>query len=248
MLISIITPVLNGDPQIQKTLKSIQEQTYNDIEHVIIDGGSTDNTITTVREHSLQRAIIVSEKDNGIYDALNKGIAKASGLIIGILNCGDTFADNDVIASVANCFKNQNTMAVYGDLEIVSSTGNDKVLRKWKSCDFQNKTLKTGWMPPHPTFFCKKQVFDTYGEYNESFSISGDYEFLIRCFKSKKFTSAYLNKTLVKMSHGGVSTKVGFNLFQKAKQDYLAITKHKIGGFDTLAMKITRKIPQFFIL
>ena len=209
MKISIITAVLNNKEHIESCINSVTSQTYNDIEYIIIDGGSTDGSLEIIKHSTLnnQHFSFVSEKDNGIYDALNKGIKNATGEVIGLLHSDDIFADNTVIEKVADKFVENKTDSVYGDLEYVSAHDVSKRIRYWEagSCDI-NK-LKHGWMPPHPSFFVKKKIFDKVGLYNKEYKIAADYDMVLRLLWKERITTAYLPVVVTKMRWGGASNR-----------------------------------------
>ncbi len=207
MKVSIITPTYNSEKTLRDTIESVARQTYRDIEHIIIDGGSSDGTKKILKEYRQQLACIVSEKDNGIYDAMNKGIALSTGDIIGILNSDDFYPNSNVIADVIDGFKRNNCDAVYGNIRYVAPHDMHRTVRFWKSNTYSPSLLKYGWVPPHPTFFVKKDVYRKFGIFDLRFTISGDYELMIRFLKKGKISSLYLNKTLAVMRTGGASEK-----------------------------------------
>jgi len=188
--ISIITVCFNSADTIRHTLESIKNQTYSNIEHIIIDGASTDKTLQIVQSFP-HVSKIISEKDEGIYDAMNKGIQHASGDIIGILNSDDVYANNNVLNIVASLFETTHTDTVYGDLQYVHPKNANKVLRHWKSGKFHLNRFKYGWMPPHPTFFVKREVYNKAGVFDTTLKTAADYEFMLRILYKYKFSSAY---------------------------------------------------------
>ena len=245
MKISILTCVLNNEKFIADSIKSVQNQIYKNKEHIIIDGGSIDKTIDIVNRLNNNDISIVSSQDNGIYDAINKGINLASGDIIGILHSDDFYADYNVLSSVNEVFEKKNADIVYGDLLYVSK--NKKLnVRYWRAGEFLDRNIKRGWMPPHPTVFIKKEVFKKIGNYNTNYKISSDYDFLIRVFTNYDIKKQYIKKTLIKMRIGGTSNKSITNLLRKSFEDFKIIKKNKIGGFLTLLNKNYLKISQLF--
>ena len=245
MKISILTCVLNNERFIDESIKSFQKQNYENKEHIIIDGGSNDETVSIIKKSKNNNVIFVSSKDNGIYDAINKGIILASGDIIGILHSDDFYNNEEVISDVIEVFEKTNSDLVYGDLVYVSKNKNLNV-RYWKAGIFLNENIKKGWMPPHPTVFVKKKIFEIIGNYNTDYRISSDYDFLIRALSNKEIKKQYIEKTLIKMRIGGTSNKSIFNLLKKSFEDYKIIKKNKIGGFLTLLNKNFLKISQLY--
>ena len=246
MKVSIITATYNSARSIQRAIDSVAMQDYTDIEHIIIDGGSTDETLEIINKNNGRIAKIISEKDNGIYNALNKGIKLATGDVIGFLNSDDTFTNPHVISRVVNMFNIKKTDIVYGNIVYQSKDGDiRKTIRYWKSNVYNPGCLRFGWMPPHPTLYCKREVYEKYGLYNEDFKISSDYEFILRIFQIPEVSKAFLPTIMVKMEIGGVSNRTLKNILRKSMEDYKAIKINKIGGLQTVLMKNLRKINQF---
>ena len=244
MKISIITAVYNNKNSILDAVRAVQSQTYTDIEHIIIDGGSTDGTIELITSLSHQPSLFVSEPDSGIYDALNKGISLATGDVIGFMHSDDIFASNAIIAMIADQFANPLVDAVYGNLQYVSKDDPSKVIRYWKSSPFCLKQLYRGWMPPHPTVYLRREVYETYGLFDTSFRIAADYEFMLRIFRDNSRCSVYIPEVFVKMRVGGESNSVK-NYIRKWKEDYRALQRNNIGGIGVLAIKNLSKLKQF---
>ena len=249
MKVSIITVTYNSEKSLQRSIDSVISQDYLDIEHIIIDGGSVDNTIDIINKNKKHIAKYISEKDSGIYQALNKGIRLATGQIIGILNSDDVFADTNIISKVADNFSKNNSDVVYGNLLYVAKNQSEnKTVRYWKSNPYNPKFLIFGWMPPHPTLFCKKDIFETYGLYNESLQISSDYDFILRIFKETKLKKSYIPEVMVKMTAGGKSNGSFRNICRKTHEDLRAIRANKVGGIYTLFFKNIRKLKQLIPL
>ncbi len=212
MKISIITATYNSGAHIEDCLRSVAQQTHVDIEHIIIDGASTDNTLEIVRKFP-HVSVIVSEKDGGIYDAMNKGIGLAKGDVIGILNSDDLFADTAVLNRVVEACGEPSVDACYGDLLYVDREDIHKAVRFWQAGDFFPKKLRRGWIPPHPTFFVKKEQYAKWGKFNTDFRIAADYELILR-FLTRGLRAVYIPHTLVRMREGGYSAK---NMLQRWK-------------------------------
>ena len=247
MKVSVITAVFNGVDTIKDCIKSVSGQIYPDIEHIIIDGGSTDGTLEVIKRYTEKRVNIVSEPDNGIYDALNKGIRQASGEVIGLLYSDDFYAHDRVIEKVADIFMKYNIDSCYGDLQYVDKNNPDKVIRYWKSSQYRHGKFKYGWMPPHSTFFVKKEIYNKYGYFNTNFKIAADYELMLRFLEKHKISTYYTPEVFIKMRIGGTSNRNIKNLIIKSNEDYRAWKVNNLnGGFYTILLKNLCKIPQFF--
>jgi glycosyltransferase involved in cell wall biosynthesis len=203
-LVSIITVVFNNENTILDAVKSVLNQSYKNIEYIIIDGKSTDNTLKKLEPFSKKIHKIISEKDSGIYDAMNKGLTFANGEIIGILNSDDFYLNNNVIKSVVDAFDSK-TDIVYGNLFYVDQFDTNKIVRKWKSSQFKKGSFSSGWHPPHPSFFVKKKMYENLGNFNINLKIAADFELMLRFMENKNSSSFFLNKYLVKMRLGGES-------------------------------------------
>jgi len=247
MKVSIITGVFNKVNTIEGCIRGILEQSYKDVEHIIIDGGSCDGTLDIIYRYKDKIAKVVSEPDNGIYDALNKGIRLASGDIIGILHSDDFYAHNRVIENVVSVFKKENVDSCYGDLQYVSKENPYRVIRYWKVSPYSHEKFRYGWMLPHPTFFVKKWVYDKYGYFNTDFKIAADYELMLRFLARHRISTYYIPEVLIKMRIGGVSNRGLKNLLIKSYEDYKAWRINNLnGGFSIILLKNLVKIPQFF--
>lgn len=242
--VSIITATFNSAKTLQNTIESVMNQSYTSIEHLIIDGLSKDNTMQVVQAYP--HLSVYQEKDKGIYDAMNKGVTKASGQIVAILNSDDFYASNDVIKNVVDLFEKTNCDAVYGDLVYVDEENTNKVVRHWKAGNFRYGKFKWGWMPPHPTVFVKKEVYLKHGLFNLSLTSAADYELMLRFMYKHKINVQYLPQLLVKMRVGGKSNKSLKNRLIANAEDRQA---WQINGlkpyFFTLTLKPLRKISQF---
>ncbi len=246
MKISIITATYNVDKTLEYAIKSVLSQTYTDIEYIIIDGNSSDNTIDIISKYKNNIDISVSEPDDGIYDALNKGIKAATGDVIGFLHADDVFYDENSIAVIAQAFTDK-IDAVYGDLIYVKNADINSVIRYWKGKPYSNKLLKSGWMPAHPTFFVRRKVYENIGLYDLNYKISADYDFILRFFNSERYNVEYIPNVITRMRVGGKSNADIKNIIRKSKEDYKALKNNKIGGIRVLLMKNFSKISQFFI-
>ncbi len=247
MKVSIITATYNSAQTISDTLSSLNEQTYQNIEYIIIDGNSKDNTLNVIKEQCSKVTTIISEPDNGIYDALNKGINAATGDIIGFLHSDDLFAYTDAVKDIADTFKANNCDAVYADLEYVSKDDVSNVVRLWKSGKYSKANLKNGWMPPHPTFYMKRVLYQKYGLFDLGFNIAADYDSLLRYLWVNSIKMSYLPKVLIKMRVGGASNRSLKNIIQKTKEDIKALSNSGLPVVRAVIWKNLSKIHQFFI-
>ncbi|MEE0053577.1 MAG: glycosyltransferase family 2 protein [Prevotella sp.] len=210
MMISIITATFNSAKTLKDTIQSVLRQTNKDFEYLIIDGGSTDETIDIVKSYESEfsgRLKWVSEKDQGIYDAMNKGIKMASGDVVGILNSDDYFTSDDILQTVADAFKCQEIDAIYGDIHFIRDGNPQKCIRYYSSRMFRPFWLRFGFMPAHPSFYCKREVYERAGGYRLDYAIGSDYDMMVRLFKQYKIVSCYINKDFVTMRTGGASTR-----------------------------------------
>jgi len=247
MKITLITNVLNAEETIAESILSATNQTYKNIEYIIVDGVSNDKTLSIIDRHRDKISKFVSEPDKNLYDAMNKGIKLASGDIIGFLHADNLFVSDDVIERVAKIFKQREVDAVWGDLIYVDKQNTQKTIRYWKSCTYSEGLFNKGWMPPHPAFFVKKAVYEKYGYFNTDFEISADYEVMLRFLHRYKISTAYLPEVLVKMRLGGLSNRNFGNIIKKSSEDLLAWKVNGLKGrIDTLLLKNVSKIPQFF--
>ncbi len=245
MRVSIITVVLNNEDSILNAIKCIKGQSYEDIEHIIIDGESTDSTWDIIKSSHYEKMVLIHEPDDGIYDALNKGINNASGDIIGILHSDDLFADQFVIQDVVDEFIKNNHDMIYGDLLYTTQKPPHKVIRKWIAGKFKKKKLRYGWMPPHPTIFLKSDTYSQIGGYDNKYKISADYKLILQLFLRGNLSWGYIPRVLVIMRMGGLSNKNISSIIRKTKEDLLALNETRIGGLSTIFCKNIRKIKQF---
>lgn len=247
MRVSIITAVYNDIETVEQCINSVLSQHYENIEHIIIDGGSTDGTIEIIKKYNNKTSKSVSEPDDGIYCALNRGINLASGDIIGVLHADDFYANDNVIETMVSQMKKHNVDSCYGDLLYVRKENTDQTVRYWKSCPYKNGLFQKGWMPPHPSFFVRKYIYNKYGVFNTDFKIAADYELMLRFLEKNKITTHYIPSVLVKMRTGGVSNRNLKNIARKTVEDYRAWrVNNQPVTFNTILYKNLSKIPQFF--
>ena len=247
MRASVITAVFNGSEVIEDCIKSVVGQLYENVEHIIIDGNSTDGTVDVINKYKDLIAKFVSEPDDGIYDALNKGIRLATGDIIGFLHADDFYAHDKVLKTVIDVFIKRNVDSCYGDLLYVNKRNTNKVIRHWKSSNYKQGKFRSGWMPPHPTFFVKRQIYEKYGYFNRKFKIAADYELMLRFLERYRISTYYIPEVLVKMRIGGKSNRSIKNIFVKSSEDYRAWKVNQLnGGFYTILLKNLSKMPKFY--
>ena len=245
MKVSIVTVCYNSEKTISDTLDSLESQTYQDIEYLVIDGASSDNTVELVNKNSSRVSKIISERDTGIYDALNKGIKASTGDVVGFLHSDDLFASATVIEDVVAKFKETDSDAVYGDLKYVAQHDISKVIRLWKSGEYNIKLIKRGWMPPHPTFFMKRELYEKFGCFDLNFKIAADYDSLLRYLWVNKISISYLPEVLTLMRVGGESNRSLSNIIQKTTEDIAALKKNNVPVISAIIWKNLSKIPQF---
>jgi len=244
--ISIITVTYNSAQTLEQTIQSVLLQDYENVEYIIIDGQSTDDTLSIIRKYRHKIAHFVSEKDEGLYYAINKGIALATGDIIGILHADDFYTGDDVLTKIAKTFKKTNAEAIYADLYYVDKDNTNKIVRTWKSGNYTHGKFLWGWMPPHPTFFVKKEVYEKYGSFNTDLRSAADYELMLRFLHKNKITVAYLPEFIVKMRVGGQSNASVKNRLKANNEDRKAWDLNGLKPyFFTLTLKPLRKIFQF---
>lgn len=244
MKVSIITIVYNNKLSIQDAIDSVDKQTYSDIEYILIDGDSTDGTREIVSKNLDKIDCYISEPDNGLYSALNKGIKLATGDVIGILHSDDMFYDKNTIETYVKIFQEQDADIVYADGLYVEKDDITKVKRVYKGREYLNCNLKLGWIPLHTTIFTKNEIFQLHGFYDEFYKISGDYDLSLKWFKDKSLKKVYINKPMVLMRLGGKSTSADLQR-KKSQEDLQILKKHNLLGVFTLFFKIIRKIPQY---
>lgn len=244
--IAIITAVKNRASTIGDAFESLASQSYLPTEYAVIDGESIDGTLDRVKELFRGNRIkgwFVSEPDNGVYDAINKGIRMSTSDVIGLLHSDDVFAAPTTVGKVMEVFENDPTVdIVYGDL-VIFDRDLQNPIRYWRTGEFVNGALQWGWMPPHPTLFLRRSVFDRYGLYDTSYRISADYDFILRIFKDGILKAHYIPEVLVHMRSGGLSSTMYWNII---REDYRALRKNDLGGVGTLICKYGRSTAQLF--
>lgn len=246
MKISIITVVYNGASTLRSCIDSVLSQDYSSVEYIIVDGQSKDGTVDLVKAYGSRIDQFISEPDKGIYDAMNKGLKLATGDVIGILNADDFYASNTVISDIVKEMKVTNADGAYGDLEYVDAINNDLVKRSWKSGAYKINSFMNGWMPPHPTFFLKKTVYEAKGGFRLDLGSAADYELMLRMIHKEAIKLAYVPKVLVKMRMGGVSNSNLSNRLAANRNDRKAWEVNGLKPhFYTLWLKPLRKVLQF---
>jgi len=246
MKVTIITVSHNSAQTIQDTINSVRAQNYSNIEYIIIDGNSSDSTKAILRKNTTCIHEWVSEEDRGIYDAMNKGLEMATGDIIAFLNADDFFTYPGAVKDMVKYLKKENAASCYADLAYVDSKNTEKVLRKWVSGEYSDGMFLKGWMPPHPTFFVKKEVYQKYGGFKLDLGTAADYEIMLRFLHKHKISVAYLPKTIIKMRAGGVSNA---SLWSRLKANHIDRKAWKVNGLKpklfTIPLKPLRKIVQY---
>jgi glycosyltransferase involved in cell wall biosynthesis len=246
MKVSIITVVYNGADHIRDCIESILTQTYPAIEYIVIDGNSTDGTVDIIRSYGTKIAKFISEPDNGLYDAMNKGIGMATGDVIGILNADDFYRHERVIENMVATFDRTGSDAVYGDLLYVDRVNPKLIKRYWRSGNFTGRNFLWGWMPGHPTFFAKRSLYEQYGKFRLDMKSAADYELMLRFVHKHKARLAYMNEITIVMRAGGISNSTLKNRLRANNEDRLAWELNGVKPyFFTLWLKPLRKLGQF---
>ncbi len=246
--ISIITATWNCCKTLPDCLTSVKQQDYSNIEHIIIDGASTDGTISIINNNINQFSAFVSERDNGIYDALNKGLELAKGDVVGFLHSDDLFASNHVLSIISKVFEDPSICAVYGDLNYVDTNDITKIVRRWRSNSFRLHDIDWGWMPAHPTLYVRREWYLKIGGFDTNYRIASDYLTILKFFKNSDFKTVYLPEVLVTMRLGGASNKSLLALIKKLKEDWGVLKQcgfSPLGALQAIIGKNLRKIIQF---
>lgn len=246
--VTVITAVYNGAQRVAEAVKSVQAQTYPDVQHVIIDGASSDGTLEILKGLVRPSDILISERDFGIYDALNKGLRYSLGDVVGFLHSDDIFADNDVLAHVAHAFRDPALSGIYGDLDYVAKDNTSEIIRRWRSGPFQKFKLQQGWMPPHPTLYVRRNWYERIHGFDTRYRISADYFSILNLFSQSDFRSVHLPHVLVKMRVGGASNRSIKNIIRKSMEDFDATRRSGFPlctAFAALLGKNFSKLGQF---
>jgi len=248
MKVSIITVCFNSSDTIEESIRSVVEQDHHDVEYIVIDGGSTDGSLEIIQKYKHQIAHLVSEKDEGFYFGLNKGIALATGDLVSQLNSDDFYMNDHVISKMVKTLEKANADCAYADLVFVDPENTDKVVRYWRSGNYKTNAFIKGWMPCHPTFFIKRTFIKQFGAYNTTLRLSADYEFMLRMIHKNGLVPAYLPETIIKMRTGGLSSKSIRNRLSANKEDRRAWELNGLSpGAFTILMKPISKVRQFLV-
>lgn len=247
MKITVITVAYNSAATIADTLRSVAAQDYKDLEHIVIDGASTDSTLEIIREEGGHVAKLVSERDGGIYDAMNKGLGLATGDVVGFLNSDDVFADPEVVKQLARAMSDPTVDAVYGNLVFVSQVDPMHIVRYWQPSPHRAGACASGWMPPHPTLYVRRSLLAKVGGFDTSYRLQADFEFCLRLFEVHRVKAVHLPLTLVRMRMGGATTGSVRNVMRGNLEAARACRQHGFpGGLAFIARKMASRIPQFF--
>ena len=247
MKISVITGSYNCCNLVTDAINSVQGQQHANVEHIIVDGGSTDGTLDIINSMKTKGACVISERDKGPYDAMNKGIIMATGDIVGILNSDDMFADSHVLERIETAFRVSDCDACYADLVYVDRADTTKAIRYWKSGEYRPENFRRAWIPPHPTFYVKRSVYEKYGLYDLSYSLAADYELMLRFIVSHGIKLRYIDKVAVKMRLGGITNKSVSNIVKQNIEIMRARRKYGVNGSagGYLAHKAVSRIKQY---
>jgi len=248
MKVSIITATYNSAETIKDCIGSVYSQTWHDIEHIVIDGASNDNTLEIIQTLPNRVSKIISEPDKGIYDAMNKGINLATGDIIGILNSDDLYENIDVIRKVVKMFINDHSLdAVHAELYYVKKNDTGKIIRHWKTKEYYHGAFGKGWHPAHPTFFVKKEVYNNFGVFNLEFKLAADFELLLRFLECNKISTGYLPEPVIRMRLGGATSKNLKNVILQNFECYKAFRKNNLNvSFLYPVYRLMPKLIQYF--
>lgn len=242
---SVITAVRNRASTIGATMESVRAQRGASIEHIVVDGASTDGTLGILAGYRDTISTLISEPDRGVYDALNKGFRAATGDVVGVMHSDDEFASPIALAQIANAFANPAVDAVYGDLVYVKNTNPGHVVRYWHAGSYDRKRLAAGWMPPHPTFYVRRSLYEKFGGFDTNYRIAADYEWMLRLLWRQGVRADYVPNVLVRMRTGGLSNSSLFSLFRKSCEDFAVLRHNEIGASKALVIKNMSKLPQF---
>lgn len=248
MKISVITATYNSSATVAECLDSIADQDWPEVEHIVIDGGSSDGTLEVVRQKGDRISQLVSEPDEGIYDALNKGIRLATGDVVGFLHADDVLADSGVLSRIAGGFRNDDIGGVYGDLQYVRNDDSGAVLRHWQAGNYSPARLRWGWMPPHPALYVRREWYERLGAFDTGYRIAADYLCMLKFFSDQEFQAAYIPDVFVRMRVGGASNRSLKNIIRKSTEDLRALRETGVGafgGYGALGWKNLSKLNQF---
>jgi glycosyltransferase involved in cell wall biosynthesis len=246
MKVSVITATLNGARTIEDTIRSVLSQSFKNIEYIVIDGGSNDSTLDILNNYEGRISRVISEPDNGIYDAMNKGIRIATGDIIGVLNSDDYFADDYRVEKIVDAMTSKNTESCHGDVIFIKRDNPNKIVRYWKEGQFSKWNFKIGWMPYQGTFYVKRQVFEKYGAYLDGFPLAGDYELMLRFLYKYKISTTYIPEVMLKVRTGGASKPGICNTVKMMMENSKAWKVNDLKPSPiTFFLKPLRKIPQY---
>ena len=255
MQVSLITCTLNSEKTIKNCCLSISTQSLKNLEHIIIDKNSKDNTLEIAKQFKIKNQKIIQQKSEGIYGALNEGLKITNGEIVGLLHSDDEFINQDFLDNMVSIFTNEKIDIFFSNIFYTKKNDVNKVIRKWVSNlpdglqknEVIKKKLSNGWMPPHTTLFIKKSLMEKIGYYDQNFKISSDYDFIIRLLRIDNIKIYYFNQFTLKMRLGGVSNKGFMNIFNKMREDYKIMKKNKLNPLKGILLKNISKIKQFFI-
>ena len=240
MKVSVITAVFNAAGTVEETLLSVAQQTHPDVEHIVVDGASSDATVEIIARHRDKLTRFVSEPDHGIYDAMNKGLALASGEVVGFLNADDVYADKDVLSRVVDIMERESLDALFGDVEFFKPNDPTRTVRRYRSARFSPDKIALGWMPAHPALFLRRRVYERYGFFRTDYRIAGDFEYCARIFHGNTLVYRSLPETLVRMRIGGISTGGWRNTILLNREVLRACREN---GIETSMLKILSKYP-----
>jgi glycosyltransferase involved in cell wall biosynthesis len=247
MKVSVITVVRNSANTIEDAIRSVATQDYPDVEHIIVDGASTDGTLDIIKRHTATVTKYISETDKGLYDAMNKGLGMATGEVIGFLNADDVYVHSSVLSRVAEALRRTSTDACYADLVYVSPDDPSRVVRYWKSRPYEEGLFEKGWMPAHPTFFASRAIYERLGGFDLDFKRQADFELTMRFLAVHKIRSVYIPEIWIRMRTGGVSNSSLSGIWQGNLEAYRACKKHNLPVTPLfIAKKVFSRLPQFF--
>ena len=244
--ISVVTAVYNRQQTVGEAIDSVLSQSYSGVELIVIDGASTDGTLAVLETYRPRFDVLLSEPDQGIYDALNKGIELATGDVVGFLHADDIFENSEVLAKIAAAFQDASIDAVYGDLVYVRHDDIGQVIRYWKSGCYDDDALSRGWMPPHPTFYVRRSVYERLGGFDTRYRIAADYDTILRFLAVGKIRATYIPEVLVRMRAGGISNRSLKTIIRKSCEDINVLRRNQVGGLVTLIQKNLSKLSQFW--